>query len=185
MAIIVTAALLGLPAMAGEEKFVFVPRSDSPGNDYLRVENSSFEACARKCDAEGACNAFTYNELDGVCFLKLSAQPVISFHAFAATGVKIAPTVRPAGSEPGSVGSFVILSQADSPGNDYSRMDGSSYEDCRTGCEGDEGCKAFTYNHARGVCFLKRAANQWTSFHAWATTGIKLSPLQPNERIGP
>jgi len=76
----------------------------------------------------------------------------------------------------------VILSQADSPGNDYSRIDHFSFEDCRSSCEADDGCNAFTYNHARGVCFLKRAANQWTTFFAWASTGIKLSSLKPQEK---
>jgi hypothetical protein len=32
------------------------------------------------------------------------------------------------------------------------------------------------------VCCLKRAANQWTTFYAWATTGIKLSSLPAKER---
>ena len=30
-------------------------------------------------------------------------------------------------------------------------------------------------------CFLKRAANQWTTFFAWGTTGIKLSSLPTKE----
>jgi len=59
---------------------------------------------------------------------------------------------------------------------DYSRIDHFSFENCRSSCEADDGCNAFTYNHARGVCFLKLAANQWTSFYASAISGIKLSP---------
>src|SRR5262245_36756802 len=56
-------------------------------------------------------------------------------------------------------------------------------EECRHGCDRDDGCRAFTYNLARGVCFLKRAANQWTNFNAWAITGIKLTSLQANESV--
>ncbi len=47
--------------------------------------------------------------------------------------------------------------------------------------ETDTACNAFTYNQAQNVCFLKRAASQWTTFYAWGITGIKLSPLAPSE----
>jgi hypothetical protein len=180
-AIISATLMLAAPAMAGENKFVFVPRADSPGNDYLRVENSSLEECERRCDALSECNAFTYNQLHSVCSLKRSANRVTEFYAFAITGIRLSPSVRPTASDSGSGISFVILSQVDSPGNDYSRIDDFSFEDCRSRCEADGGCNAFTYNHARGVCFLKRAANQWTTFFAWATTGIKLSSLPTKE----
>jgi hypothetical protein len=35
--------LLAAPAWAGENRFVFVPQADSPGNDYLRLDQSSLE----------------------------------------------------------------------------------------------------------------------------------------------
>ena len=75
-AIISTTFMLAPPATASESQFVFVPRADSPGNDYLRVDNSSLEECERKCGEQGACNAFTYNQLHGVCFLKRAASRV-------------------------------------------------------------------------------------------------------------
>ncbi len=179
--IISTTLMLVAPAMAGENKFVFVPLADSPGNDNLRVENSSLEDCERSCDAQSQCNAFTYNQLQSVCLLKYSANRQLTFYAFAVTGVKLSPSVRPTASAIGSGPSFVILSQVDSPGSDYSRIDHSSFEDCRSSCAADDGCNAFTYNHARGVCFLKRAANEWTTSFAWATTGIKLSSVPTKE----
>jgi hypothetical protein len=169
------------PVVAGESKFVFVPRADSPGHDYLRVDNSSIEECERRCDSQSECNAFTYNQIHKVCFLKVWANPQLTFYALAITGVKLSPSVRPNGL-PGNGTSFIVLPRADSPGSDYSRIDHFSLEECQGSCEADEGCNAFTYNLARGVCFLKRAANQWTNFHAWAITGIKLSSPQPKEK---
>ena len=64
--------------------------------------------------------------------------------------------------------------KADSPGNDYSRIDNFSFEDCRRACANDFQCNAFTYNQAKYVCFLKTAPNQWVSLYAWAITGIKV-----------
>jgi hypothetical protein len=182
-AIMSIAFMLAAPVLADENNFVFVRQADSPGNDYQRVDNSSFEDCAQRCDTQTQCNAFTYNQLHSECFLKLSANRATTFHALATTGVKLSPSVQPTAGASGSGASFVMLSQADSAGNDYSRVDHFSLEDCRHSCDADDGCKAFTYNLARGVCFLKRAANRWTNFNAWAITGIKLSSLQANERV--
>ena len=120
--------LLAATATASENRFVFVPQADSPGNDYLRVDPSSLEECERRCDEQSACNAFTYNQRHGVCFLKRSANRSTKFYAFAITGIKLSPSVEStnvgANHSAGSAdagSSFLIFPQADSPGNDCSR----------------------------------------------------------------
>jgi mono/diheme cytochrome c family protein len=168
------------PASAGENKFVFVPRTDSPGNDLLRVNNSSSEDCARRCEADNDCNTFTYNQRHGACFLKRSANRELAFYAFAITGLKLSPSglvTTPPQSETGS--QFVIIPRTDSPGNDYFRITLFTLEDCQRNCEADKECHAFSYNQARSVCHFKRAANQWIKSYAWAITGVRLSSLQP------
>ncbi len=184
--------ILAAPAGASENRFVFVPQADSPGNDYLRADGSSLEECERRCDEQSACNAFTYNQRKGVCFLKRAASRFTKFYAFAVTGIKLAPseestsadTNHPDGSADGGSPFFLFSKQI--PGNDYSRIDHSSYESCRDQCETDSECNAFTYNHAHSVCFLKSAPNQRPTFYAWAITGIKqrvtsppAAPVQP------
>ena len=177
-AIVSTVFVLAAPAMGRENKFVLVPRADSPGNDLLRVDNSSFEDCARRCDAESDCNAFTYNQRHGVCFLKRSANRAMAFDAFAITGLKLSRSGATA-TQGDTASYFVIIPRADSPGNDYFRITLFTLEECQHTCEADKECNAFTYNQARNVCFFKRAASQSTEFHAWAITGIKLSSLEP------
>src|SRR5262245_29753280 len=161
-AIISTKLMVAAPAFAAANNFVLVTQSDSPGNDYLRLENSSFADCAQRCDAQSQCNAFTYNRLHSECFLKLSANRTTTFYAFGITGIKLSPSVQPTAAASGGGASFVMLPQADSPGKDHSRIENSSLEDCRRSCGADDQCTAFTYNLARGACFLKRAASQWT-----------------------
>jgi PAN domain len=73
---------------------------------------------------------------------------------------------------------FVFVQQADSPGNDYSRTDHSSFEKCELNCERDVACNAFTYNQIKSECFLKTAPSQWTTIRLGAITGIKVSPVQ-------
>jgi hypothetical protein len=93
--IILIALTLAAPGFAGENDFVFVPQTDVPGNDLLKVDNSSFEDCARRCDARSDCNAFTYNQSYSVCFLKYAANRVTSFYAFAITGIRLSPSMLP------------------------------------------------------------------------------------------
>ncbi len=71
--------LLSSPAVAGESLFVFIPRADSPGNDYTRIEHFTFDECAHSCDLDTKCNAFTYNQLDDVCFLKTAVNQWVQF----------------------------------------------------------------------------------------------------------
>jgi len=178
-AIISTALMVTAPALAGENKFVFVPRADSPGNDLLRLNNSSFEDCARRCEAENDCNTFTYNQRHGACFLKRSANRELAFYAFAITGLKLSPSGLVTAPQSDTGSHFVIIPQTDSPGNDYFRITLFTLEDCQRNCAADKECHAFSYNQARSVCHFKRAANQWTKFYAWAITGVRLSSLQP------
>jgi hypothetical protein len=56
------------------------------------------------------------------CFLKHAANRLTSFYAFAITNIKLSPSMLPAaGASRIGGSSFVLISQADSPGNEYSR----------------------------------------------------------------
>ena len=174
--------LLSLSLLQRQAKAILCSshEQNSPGNDYSRIDNSSFKDCVRRCDAQAECNAFTYNQLHNVCFLKHSANKFTTFYAFSVTGVKRFPSTSVSGNAASTRGGsyFLIIPKANSPGNDYARLDHFSYEDCRDHCATDNGCNAFTYNHAHGVCFLKRTSHR-TTFYAWAITGIKLSSGGP------
>ena len=174
-AILVTLLMtIASPGVAGEGSLVFVPRADSPGDDYSSVADSSFDECARRCDEQPQCKAFTFNQFDYTCFLKRAVSTSTTFHAFAITGVKLS-SFDPRGE---TAANIVTIPQVDSPGNDYATFTLFTTADCQRSCEADKACNAFTYNQVRSVCFLKRAANQWLSFYPWATTGVKLSPVK-------
>jgi hypothetical protein len=79
------------PAMAGYSNFVFAQQADSPGNDYKRIGDLSFDECVHSCDADTACNAFTYNQLKRICFLKSAAAHWTIITLGAITGIKLSP----------------------------------------------------------------------------------------------
>ena len=84
-------SMLAAPAMAGYSNFVFAPQADSPGNDYKRVGGLSFDECVNRCDADTACNAFTYNRLKQICFLKSAAAQWTIINLGAITGIRLSP----------------------------------------------------------------------------------------------
>jgi hypothetical protein len=84
-------AIFAAPAMAGYSNFVFVPQADSPGSDYKRIGGLSFDECVTTCDADTACNAFTYNQLKSICFLKSAAAQWTIIRLGAITGIRLSP----------------------------------------------------------------------------------------------
>ena len=89
--VISIASMLVAPAMAGYSNFVFAAQADSPGSDYKRVAGLSFDQCVAACDADTACNAFTYNRLKQICFLKSAAAQWTIINLGAITGIRLSP----------------------------------------------------------------------------------------------
>ena len=68
---------------------------------------------------------------------------------------------------------FRVYADADAPGFDYHQEDPPSLSYCQNRCSEDAKCRAFTYNTAKKVCFLKHKANLRLKFNANAITGKK------------
>ena len=51
----------------------------------------SVDECVNRCDADTACNAFTYNRLKQICFLKSAAAQWTIINLGAITGIRLSP----------------------------------------------------------------------------------------------
>jgi hypothetical protein len=89
--VVLIPSMLAAPALGGYSSFVFVPQADSPGSDYKRLGDLSFDECVNRCDADTACNAFTYNRLKQICFLKSTAAQWTIINLGAITGIRLSP----------------------------------------------------------------------------------------------
>lgn len=65
------------------------------------------------------------------------------------------PVVRPSAADP----TMIVQRGVDVIGYDYRTIRNASLPDCRTACEGERRCRAFTYNSRHQVCFLKDGAS--------------------------
>ena len=73
---------------------------------------------------------------------------------------------------------FSIHIDTDAPGYDYKQIDPPSLSYCQTRCGAEAACKAFTYNRAKQVCFLKYKAGFHLTRHMEAITGTKIADNQ-------
>jgi S1-C subfamily serine protease len=73
---------------------------------------------------------------------------------------------------------FSIYLDADAPGYDYQRFDPPSFSYCQSRCGAETACRAFTYNVAKQVCFLKSNGGNWLIRHEGAITGRKIAGNQ-------
>ena len=69
---------------------------------------------------------------------------------------------------------FLLYDDVDAPGYDFGYFDPPTLDWCQNQCRNERQCKAFTYNHRKQVCFLKRNARAPLKRHWGATTGIKV-----------
>jgi hypothetical protein len=67
--------------------------------------------------------------------------------------------------------STTIKPDTDLPGFDYQVIKGTKLPACQTACEGDNLCRAFTFNQQAGWCFLKGGVGQEAAFKG-ATSGV-------------
>jgi clan AA aspartic protease (TIGR02281 family) len=146
-----------------QEQFRIYADADAPGFDYYQADPPSLRYCQSRCAEDAKCRAFTYNTAKKVCFLKYKASFPLKFKAGAITGRK------------SRAKKFIIRKNRDAPGNDYDRLDPPSLISCQSLCSAALECKAFTYNVAKKVCFLKYKGDMPLVPFKEAVAGIKVS----------
>ena len=133
---------------------------DRRGGDYTSfpVRSGDPAACATRCDREGRCRAwsFSYPTADrpATCWLKNQVPPRVEDSA-TASGVRGAGVIEPRH----GMREFSI----DRTGGDYRNLDvspDSAGETCKTACDGEPQCRAWTYVRPgylgpEARCFLK------------------------------
>ena len=154
------------------EQFRVYANADAPGFDYHQVDPPSLSDCQSRCAEDAKCGAFTYNTAKKVCFLKHKASARLKFNTRAVTGKK------------SGTKNFTIRKRRDAPGNDYERLDPPTLTSCQSLCSTAPKCRAFTYNAAKKVCFLKHKEDMSLVPFKEAVTGIKVARTPPSREGG-
>ena len=156
-----------------QEQFRVYANADAPGFDYHQVDPPSLSDCQSRCAEDVKCRAFTYNTAKKVCFLKHKASARLKFNTRAVTGKK------------SGAKNFTIRKRRDAPGNDYERLDPPTLTSCQSLCSAAPECRAFTYNTAKKVCFLKYKGDMPLVPFEEAVAGIKVARTPPAREGSP
>jgi hypothetical protein len=134
---------------------------DRSGGDYLKFEikNGDPAICAARCERDGRCHAWSFSyprtqSVPAVCHLKNKVPPRIADEC-CVSGVRGAGVVEPRKGP--------IEYSIDRFGGDYRNFEvpsDTSAASCKTACEGENRCRAWTYVRpgyigAAARCYLK------------------------------
>jgi len=115
------------------------PGFDRPGAAFASESASRGAACAKRCDADARCRAFSYHVASQTCRLKAAMFPLV-------------PAVGYVSGVPG----FLPGARVDYPGNDIALLTSTNADACRGQCAARSDCAAYTSRG--GKCRLKSAA---------------------------
>ena len=162
--------------LAETNAFRLYDDTDAPGYDFGYYGPPTLDSCQKQCLEETQCKAFTYNSLNESCFLKDNARVQFKRYWGATTGIKT------------GANSISLRRNRDAPGNDYKWVKSPTLSDCRTLCDEEPNCKAFTFNKSKQVCFLKNKQDISLIRFDGAITGVKVASTSepwPSERVDP
>jgi hypothetical protein len=119
---------------------------DRRGGDYSKftIKNGDPDVCAARCDREGRCRAWSFSypgteEQVSTCWLKNRVPPRVE-DVCCVSGVKGSGVIEP---QKGPVEYSI-----DRTGGDYKSLEvarDASGTPCKSACEGDNRCRAWTY----------------------------------------
>jgi hypothetical protein len=152
--LLIAVAVFGPPARA-QVNF------DRPGGDYASFPMRSGDPaqCASRCERDARCRAWAFSypvteNANAVCWLKSRVMPRLA-STCCVSGVRGTGVIEPRGG-PTEFG-------VDRTGGDYRHFElpaDASGKSCGAACEGEEGCRAWTYVRpgyvgSSAVCYLK------------------------------
>lgn len=143
---------------------------DFPGGNYAEFMTNHLDECVRTCADAHRCVAFAYEQYSRTCWLKDRIYDEVYVRGVK-SGRKLPahspapppppfplpppppppPQPMPPPHQPG----IEIMFDTDLPGSDYRRFQSLSAEICSQACMEDHRCRAFTYNRANQLCWLK------------------------------
>ena len=81
-------------AAAADRSITLLPGTDLPGFDYATVKDTDLDSCTATCSEDKLCQAFTFNEKAGWCFLKGAAGTETPFKGATSGRVAQSPTLE-------------------------------------------------------------------------------------------
>jgi hypothetical protein len=156
------------PPVTASGRFAYYPGYEYLRGDLTRVSPVDQEDCEERCGADRRCVAYVYQRAMGTCILK---NEII---ARAPNPDSVTALKQAVNAPDRSIAIYQDTDLANPAGSpaDFHRIDLVELQDCVARCQQDGRCRAFTYNVARRVCWLKSSYQDVLSFPG-AVSGIR------------
>lgn len=126
---------------------------DLLGSDLRSLKNVDLKKCSAACQADGECQAFSFNKWDHQCTLKKTLTSR-RFEPSSVSGVAVNASLPPEANLPWSMQRFLGKNFSNFSANAFRSENGASYEQCERVCEDDAECVALTYLNSQRTCKL-------------------------------
>jgi PAN domain len=147
-------ALAAMPLAAMAQDLSEEPGTDRPGGDYDNFRTSQLTECKRACARDRRCQAYTFNSIESLCYLK-DRVPGTSRDSRKVSGVKDGHDDGGGWSGGGGGRELSEERGIDYRGGDYDNFRAQDLRDCKSGCRRDRRCQAYVYNTGSRMCYLK------------------------------
>lgn len=134
-----------------------MPNTDLVGSLIANVGTQSLDECEKACGKDQACNAYSFNMWNSMCFLKSDAT--LRYLDPATTSGLKGETYPPPISD--GMMSMLRFRNKSFPGEPARADPVSRFEDCETSCEAAESCVAFSFVKAEAMCKIFEQAGEY------------------------
>jgi tetratricopeptide (TPR) repeat protein len=136
-----------------------MPNTDLVGSLIGKVDAGTVDECEQACGKDEACNAYSFNMWNSLCFLKSEAT-MRFLDPSTVSGLK-GETYPPPISD--SMMSMLRFRSKVFPGEPARSTPEDRFEDCETSCETSEACVAFSFIKAESICKMFERTGEYMS----------------------
>ncbi|WP_162918258.1 tetratricopeptide repeat protein [Taklimakanibacter deserti] len=146
-------------AEAETATFRQMPNTDLTGPMIGKIAAGNLDQCEKACGKDQACNAYSFNMWNSVCFLK--AEATLRFlDPSTVSGLK-GETYPPPISN--AMMAMLRFRNKAFPGDPVRASLQNRFEDCEASCEASEACIAFSFIKASSMCQIFEQAEEYVS----------------------
>jgi tetratricopeptide (TPR) repeat protein len=136
-----------------------MPNTDLLGSLIGKIDADSPTQCEMACSKERACNAYSFNKWNSVCFLKSEAT-LRFLDPSTLSGLK-GETYPPPISD--AIVAMLRFRNKAFSGEPANASPANRFEDCEANCERNQTCIAFSFVKAESMCRIFERAGEYTS----------------------
>jgi hypothetical protein len=155
-------------AIEAQAGFKTIANHDIYGRDYRKIAQASENVCAKTCEQDGKCQAYSYDKWTRSCYLK-SSVGAINLEPSSNLGIRAGVETPPLSNV---VSRIDPVNSKKISGTVFSERPATSKAGCEASCRDDRKCVGFSFAQRTKACALFATIEAFLR-DADATSGVK------------